>query len=312
MAALTGAVVGTSQSTDNEGALGNLTEGVSGAASGAGYYGVRGANSATSGVGVYGSAPLGFGVYGVTGTLSGNGVQGYNGATASSGFNAVAIYGYGPAGTGLFGRTDSSQAAANGVTGYATGGGISAAINGIQSGSGGYAGYFSGNVTVIGALTKSAGSFKIDHPLHPDTKYLSHSFVESPDMKDIYDGVIELDAGGSAVIQLPDWFEALNKDFRYQLTCIGQHAPVYVADEIRNNQFVIGGGKPGMRVSWQVTGTRHDQYADAHRIPVEEQKSKEEEGRYLHPELFHQPPDRGMAAARNGVASVSLYRPLAR
>ena len=66
MAALTGAVVGTSQSTGNEGALGNLTEGVSGSASGSSYYGVRGANSGANGVAVYGNAPAGYGVFGST------------------------------------------------------------------------------------------------------------------------------------------------------------------------------------------------------------------------------------------------------
>jgi hypothetical protein len=129
-----------------------------------------------------------------------------------------------------------------------------------------------GNLTVNGTLTKTAGAFRIDHPLDPENKYLYHSFVESPDMKNMYDGVAELDANGEAVITLPDWFEALNKDFRYQLTCVGAYAPVYVASKIAQNRFTIGGGKPGMEVSWQVTGTRHDKAAIEHPIPVEEDK----------------------------------------
>ena len=32
------------------------------------------------------------------------------------------------------------------------------------------------------------------------------------------------DGQGRAVVQMPDWFEALNRDFRYQLTAIGQFA----------------------------------------------------------------------------------------
>jgi hypothetical protein len=55
------------------------------------------------------------------------------------------------------------------------------------------AGNFSGNVSVSGSLSKGGGSFKIDHPLDPANKYLYHSFVESPDMKNIYDGVATLD-----------------------------------------------------------------------------------------------------------------------
>jgi hypothetical protein len=44
--------------------------------------------------------------------------------------------------------------------------------------------------------------FRIDHPLDPANKYLNHSAVESPDMKNIYDGVVTLDADGEAVVEL--------------------------------------------------------------------------------------------------------------
>ena len=93
-------------------------------------------------------------------------------------------------------------------------------------------------------------------------------------MKNIYDGVAVLDENGEATVTLPDWFEALNQDFRYQLTCIGGYAPVYVAGEISGNHFRIGGGRPALKVSWQVTGVRHDAYANEHRIPVEAEKPK--------------------------------------
>lgn len=153
-----------------------------------------------------------------------------------------------------------------------------------------YAGYFSGNVYVGGTLSKSAGSFKIDHPLDPANKYLYHSFVESPDMKNIYDGVARLDANGEAVIKLPAWFQALNKEFRYQLTSIGGPAPsLYVAEEVANNQFKIAGGVHNGKVSWQVTGIRHDAYANAHRIPVEENKPADLRGTFLNPQEHGQP-----------------------
>nr|HID13009.1 hypothetical protein [Anaerolineae bacterium] len=147
--------------------------------------------------------------------------------------------------------------------------------------SAGWAGFFDGHVKVTGSVFKAGGSFKIDHPLDPENKYLYHSFVESPDMKNIYDGIAMLDESGEAWVKLPDRFEALNRDFRYQLTCIGGFAPVYIAEEISGNRFKIAGGKPGMKVSWQVTGIRYDPYAEAHRIPVEENKPPEERGTYL-------------------------------
>ena len=142
-----------------------------------------------------------------------------------------------------------------------------------------------------GTISKGGGSFKIDHPLDPANEYLYHSFVESPDMMNIYNGIVILDKHGKAVVALPDYFEALNQDFRYQLTAIGAPGPkLYVAGEISGNKFSIAGGKPGAKVSWQVTGIRHDAYADAHRIRVEEEKTGKERGTYLHPELFNSPP----------------------
>jgi hypothetical protein len=154
------------------------------------------------------------------------------------------------------------------------------------------AAWFTGDVHITGTLSKGGGSFQIDHPLNPAEKYLYHSFVESPDMKNIYDGVVTLDSHGEAVVELPSWFEALNTDFRYQLTCIGGYAPVYIAQEVEGSHFKIAGGKPAMKVCWQVTGIRQDAWAKANRIPVEETKAAEERGRYLYPELYGAPKEK--------------------
>jgi hypothetical protein len=170
---------------------------------------------------------------------------------------------------------------------------------------GGFAAFFLGDVDVDGNLSKAGGSFKIDHPLDPANKYLYHSFVESPDMMNIYNGTVTTDARGNATVAMPEWFEALNRDFHYQLTCIGGFAPVYVAQEITENQFRIAGGAPGMKVSWQVTGVRHDAWADAHRIPVEQLKTGREQGLYLHPELFGASPEKSIAAAHHVVVKAT-------
>ncbi len=132
----------------------------------------------------------------------------------------------------------------------------------------------SGNLTVSGTITKGGGSFRIDHPLDPENKYLYHFFVESSEMKNVYDGIVVCDQRGEAVVELPEWFEALNEDFRYQLTCVGGYAPVYIKEEIRDNRFVIAGGKPGLKVSWQVTGIRKDKWALEHRMPIEQEKPR--------------------------------------
>ena len=166
-----------------------------------------------------------------------------------------------------------------------------------------YAAEFDGPVYVNGTLTKPGGSFKIDHPLDPANKYLSHSFVESPDMKNVYDGVVTLDGRGEATVSLPEWFEALNKDFRYQLTAIGAPGPnLYIAAEVSGNSFKIAGGAAGGKVSWQVTGIRQDAWAKAHRIPVEEMKPEAERGFYLAPELFGQSQEKSVRLARHPAA----------
>jgi len=169
----------------------------------------------------------------------------------------------------------------------------------------GKAGYFLGDVgitgdlNIVGELSKLSGSFKIDHPLDPENKFLQHSFVESPDMMNIYNGNVTLGQSGQAVVELPDYFEALNYDFRYQLTCIGGFASVYIAEKISDNSFKIAGGKPGMEVSWQVTGVRQDPYAVANRIQVEEDKPAEERGYYLDPKAYGLPEERGIRRLHN-------------
>src|SRR5215208_1906661 len=183
--------------------------------------------------------------------------------------------------------------------------GFSGKIYGVYAASSsGLAAILEGNVRISGNLQKAGGSFKIDHPLDPANKYLYHSSVESPDMKNVYDGVVALDNKGEAEIDLPDWFSALNKDFRYQLTAIGVPGPnLYIAEEIsdtttttnysssnnnNNSSFKIAGGASGMKVSWQVTGIRKDPWPNANRIEVEEDKPTKERGYYLYPDLYGQ------------------------
>jgi hypothetical protein len=161
-----------------------------------------------------------------------------------------------------------------------------------KEGVSGVAAIFDGHITingdlkVTGNLEKLSGSFVIDHPLDPANKELVHSFVESPDMKNIYDGVVTLDNKGEATITMPDWFGVLNKDFRYQLTCIGGWAQVYISSEMKDNKFSIAGGKPGLKVSWMVTGIRKDPWAENNRIQVERDKMGSDKGKFLYEEFY--------------------------
>lgn len=151
----------------------------------------------------------------------------------------------------------------------------------------GYAGYFSGKVEVTGNFhVGGTKSFKIDHPLDPANKYLVHFCVESNEVLNIYNGNVITDANGDATVTLPDYFEALNRDFRYQLTVIGQFAQAIVSEEIQNNRFTIKTDKPNVKVSWQVNGIRNDPYVKAHPVQVEVEKTGAERGKYIHPKEY--------------------------
>lgn len=208
------------------------------------------------------------------GNIGGNGVQGFSATAGASG-----VYGQNFSGFGVAGRSGSG---ATGVYGDNTGTG--------------YAGYFNGRVHVNGVLSKSAGSFKIDHPEDPENKYLVHSFVESPDMMNVYNGIVSADASGEVWVELPSYFSALNIEPRYQLTPIGAPASLFIKSEVApgSNRFQIGGAAKGQRVSWQVTGIRNDAFARANRIVAEQLKTGADRGRFLNPELYGKDESQGI------------------
>lgn len=223
------------------------------------------------------------------------GVYGRNPGTAP-GTEAIGVEGrteggsYTASGFGLKGSVIGTGPKNFGVYGLASGGTINNyGVYGTATGTGAFAGYFSGNVHITGTISKGAGTFKIDHPLDPENKYLVHSFVESPDMMNIYNGNIVTDNNGEATVVLPGYFEALNKDFRYQLTVIGSFAQSMVAEKLNHNQFKIKTDKPNVEVSWQITGIRHDKFAEKHPVIVEVEKEPENKGYYLHAEELGKP-----------------------
>ncbi len=167
------------------------------------------------------------------------------------------------------------------------------------NGGSGVAAEFDGDIEVTGTINKGAVGFKIDHPINPENKFLHHSCIESPDMMNVYNGNIVLGINGEAIVELPDWFDVLNKDFRYQLTCIGGFAPVYIAEKISGNSFKIAGGTSGMEISWQITGIRQDPYANQNRIQVEVEKSEKEKGHYLHYKEYNQPIEKSIRVAKH-------------
>lgn len=269
-----------------------------------------------NGFGVYGSSPAGSGVYAVSttgygvlaGSTSGVGVKGASGGAYSVvGQNYASATTFGALGYhGDFPATNTRAA----VFGYSSSGEYSGYFNGqvlvdnysvadyalvVNHGSIGQAAIFYGQTYVDGDFIVSGRkNFMIDHPLDPANKYLFHSCIESPDCMNVYSGNVTTDATGQATVGLPNYFEALNTDYRYQLTVIGQFAQAIVLEKIHENRFVIKTDKPGVEVSWQVTGIRNDAYTKANPTVVEKDKAPNERGKYLMPELFGQPAEKGI------------------
>lgn len=283
--------------------------GVAGTSTGpAGVYG-RGGPVADphdpSPIGVLGENPNGTGTEGrgLIGVIGKGTLRGVSGASDTGyGTTGVSTSGIGVAGSSNSGTGVQGDSPGYGIRG--NGGNIGVFARNTTSGANAYLGTpglaadFYGNVWVNGVINKTAVSFVIDHPLDPANRYLRHGCVESPEWKNLYDGVAVLDVKGEALVELPAWFGALNRDFRYQLTCLGGHAPVFVAQEVHQNRFRIAGGHPGLKVSWQVTGLRQDAWAQANPLRVDEEKPHEERGSFLHPAVHGQPEEKSVQHVR--------------
>jgi hypothetical protein len=308
-------VFGESDQGSGTGVLGNGAIGVKGVATvcctgpGGSFTGANGSTTnSTPGVTVTGGSGGQGGPYG-----GGDGLQaqGGNGGGCDSNFNC----GAGGAGVRAIGGSgkEGIGGAGLGVGGFFIGGsgtdcsGSGCGGDGIDAFPGvgpgnnpdGLGGNFIGDVIVLGTLSADAKNFKIDHPLDPASKYLVHASIESSEMMNVYSGNVTTDAQGESIVQLPGWFEALNRDFRYQLTVIGQFAEAIIARKIENHQFTIRTNAPNVEVSWQVTGVRQDAFAKAHPLVVEEEKPDRLQGFYIHPELHGAPTEKQIEWARH-------------
>lgn len=284
--------------------IGDTHHGVEGEGKSLGIYGVSGGfgvfGRGTSSAGVVGASTHDTGVFGTSESDAGvRGVSNRSSGVRGISTNSDGVHGTSTNSNGVRGSSNNL----NGVWGQSVDGaglvGISGGGSGVHAMStNGFAGRFIGDIDVSGNVFSGNKPFRIDHPLDPENKYLIHVAVESPQMKNVYDGVVELGEDGSAWVQLPEYFEELNRDFCYQLSAIGAPAPgLYIAEEVSENRFKIAGGEPGVKVCWQITGVRKDRWAEANPIEVEQEKSDEERGRYLYPELYNEPEERGIRPA---------------
>lgn len=274
-----------------EGITNTFANGVRGIAqSGTGHSAVYGEANGP-GAGVHGYAGSGIAVAGVANGTTGYGVWATATNTGGGSATNTAVYGRAHH-TGVYG-----QGAVYGVYGFADSGAATAVYGHAPSGV--YAGYFHGHMNVHNGNSTHTGTgsktFKIDHPVDPENKFLLHAVVEAPDQRNLYNGVVTADHAGNAWVGLPDYFEALNTDITYQLTALGGAAPnLHVGSEVHSNSFKIAGAIPGQRISWQVTGRRHDPTAKLVPFVAEQNKSKDEVGLYLSPEAYGLSEEKGL------------------
>jgi hypothetical protein len=319
----TAGVSGTSVSTGGIGVYGNTsastgtTYGVFGgslSSAGTGVYGratastgnthgVHGESWSTSGKGVYGEHDdtgnygyLGSGDYGVYGWCgsSGQGVYGYSSTDGNYGYlggysDGVRGVSHSASGIGVYGTSSHYV----GVYGYS---GDSIGVVGYSESS--LAGRFVGDLDVTGSLSKGGGSFLIDHPLDPENKLLRHNFVESPENLLIYRGQVKLDPQGEAVVQLPDYFQALTREDEATVTLTSIGRPFLTGYQWQSDQasFTVY-GQPDREVSWVVYADRDDPVIQQLSKPVEEEKGPKSKicarGRLLYPQAYGYPESMG-------------------
>lgn len=279
--------------------------------------GVLGRASQSTGIGVYGDnvgSATGVGVRGFGWGSSSTGVQGVGGSFGVEGLsdNGYGVRGQSTASHGVIGfsnveavvgvTTGANKAASHGYTSVAGSDGgwfVSAATTGDGVGVIGSTGSAAGHGVQSFGRFMSTGTkaFRIDHPLEPETKFLSHYCSEGPEPMNVYSGVVTTGTDGFANVELPDYFASINRDPRIQLTVDDSgedFVMVKVVGGIQDNAFRVRTSKPGVKVYWQVSGVRNDRFIQRYGAPVEVEKSPSEVGKYQHPELYDAEPSQGL------------------
>ncbi|MBL7749396.1 MAG: hypothetical protein JNM19_18290, partial [Chitinophagaceae bacterium] len=168
----------------------------------------------------------------------------------------------------------------------------------------------SGGLTVLGAPKL----FTMDHPLDPENKTLKHASAESNEVINFYSGNIVTDANGKAVVKLPDYFEAINKDPRYQLTVIGAFAQAIISKKVQNNQFEIATNLPNIEVSWEVKAVRNDRRMQMTPFTDVVDKSANQKGKYWDPAAYNLPDSKNIsydpAIADKNASSLNYKAPV--
>ena len=148
------------------------------------------------------------------------------------------------------------------------------------------------NMSVVGALSKGSGSFRIDHPLDSmkDTHDLVHSFIEGPRADLMYRGSVQL-SGGTATVDLDA--AATMTDGTWELLCRDPQVWVQNEDGWTQVRGSVSGstltitaqdGDCTDTVSWLVVAERQDEHMmdtnwtdNNGRVIIEPEKPAEDE-----------------------------------
>ena len=322
-------VYGESATTFNYGSLGNSDNGVAGSnnfASTYGYiggtlHGVWGETGELNGAAIYGRnytpSGAGYGVYATSLSAASYGILAQN-TSASAGNVTAARFNVpnAPSGIAVYatskyialntdvndttGATYGLYASANSPGARAAYGFVSNSANidyGFrgQASAGDYGLYAVGDTGASGVK-----AFRIDHPLDPYNKYLKHYSAEGPQPMNVYSGTVVTDAKGAATVELPSYYDSINRNPRYTLTVVDEGEDFVLAKVSRRlagRTFEIRTSKPNVEVSWMIQAERYDAWVQAHAPVVEEEKVGQEKGKLQHPELLGQTEDMGMDPA---------------
>lgn len=262
--------------------------------------GVNGQSDSENGFGVTGHATSDTGpTFGGSFTSESSGGKGLQGAATSPTGDTTGVYGVSYSeslGKGVFGRSISESGsnigvygvsdstAGFGVFGYAskTEGTIYGVWGEASTASLGY------GVFALGDLAASGNkAFRIDDPRDPENRYLMHYCTESPFPQNSYSGNVVTDGEGFGWVTLPEYFDSINANAKYQLTVMGRSfAQAIVYQEIKGNRFQIRTSMPNVKVSWRVECDRDDPHVRRKRPMDVVEKSGRERGTYQDPALY--------------------------
>ena len=136
---------------------------------------------------------------------------------------------------------------------------------------------FTNNICAFGTLTKSSGTFLIDHP-NPEkesTHNLVHSFVESPTAGDNIYRFSVTTVNNEAEIILPEYYRYLNENSQLWVSADGHFGKAFGIVNISATKIKISSNSDGI-YNVMLVGTRKDKAATSAWKGVVLEKTKEE------------------------------------